>query len=82
LNIKDAPRSGRPLTEKVEDTLQLVEQDHHISCQEKAEALNTSHMTVWNHLKKAGYQKKLDIWVPHELAQENLIDRITICEIC
>ena len=28
-----------------------------------------------------GYQKKLDVWVPHELTQRNLIDRITICEM-
>ncbi|XP_012061976.1 PREDICTED: histone-lysine N-methyltransferase SETMAR-like, partial [Atta cephalotes] len=37
-------------------------------------------MTVWNHLKKAGYAKKLDVWVPHELTQRNLIDRISISE--
>ncbi|KAG5316799.1 SETMR methyltransferase, partial [Acromyrmex insinuator] len=39
-------------------------------------------MTVWNHLKKAtqasDYAKKLDVWVPHELTQRNLIDRISI----
>jgi len=81
LNVKDAPRSGRPVTGKVEEILQLVVQDHHVSCQEKAETLNINHMTVWNNLKKSGYQKKLDVWVPHELTQRNLIDRITICEM-
>lgn len=38
-------------------------------------------MTVWNHLKRAGYKKKLDVWVPHELMERNLIDRITISEM-
>jgi len=33
-----------------------------------------------NHLHKAGYKKKLDIWVPHELTVKNLMDRISICE--
>jgi len=80
-DIKDAPRSGRPVTGKVEETLQLVEQDHHLSCQEIAEALNINQMTVWNYLKRSGYQKKLDVLVPHELTQKNLIDRITICEM-
>jgi len=37
-------------------------------------------VTVSNHLKKAGYAKKLDVWVPHELTQKNLIDRISISE--
>ncbi|CAH2103465.1 unnamed protein product [Euphydryas editha] len=80
-DVKDAPRSGRPVTEKVDEILQLMEQDRHASCQEIAEALNINHMTVWNHLKRAGYEKKLDIWVLHELMQRNLIDRITISEM-
>ncbi|XP_012058970.1 PREDICTED: histone-lysine N-methyltransferase SETMAR-like [Atta cephalotes] len=50
--VKDRSRSGRPVTEKVDEILQLVEQDRH----------------------------KLDVWVPHELTQRNLIDRISISE--
>ncbi|KAG5305572.1 SETMR methyltransferase, partial [Acromyrmex insinuator] len=50
-DVKDRPRSGRPVTEKVDEILQL-----------------------------AGYAKKLDVWVPHELTQRNLIDRISISE--
>lgn len=79
-DVKDRPRSGRPVTEKVDEILQLVKQDRHVSCQEIANALRINHMTVWNHLKKAGYAKKLDVWVPHELTQRNLIDRISISE--
>ncbi|QQP54762.1 Transposase, partial [Caligus rogercresseyi] len=36
--------------------------------------------TVWNHLNKAGYKKKLDVLMPHELTQKNLMDQISICE--
>jgi len=61
--------------------LQLVDQDYHVSCQEIADSLNINHMTVWKHLKREGYQKKLGVWVPHELTQRNLIDQITICEM-
>ncbi|KAG5305532.1 SETMR methyltransferase, partial [Acromyrmex insinuator] len=78
-DVKDRPRSGRPVTEKVDEILQLVKQDRHVSCQGIANALRIN-MTVWNHLKKAGYAKKLDVWVPHELTQRNLIDRISISE--
>ena len=55
-------------------------EDWHVSCQEIANARRINHVTVWNHLKKAGYAKKLDVWVPHELTQRNLIDRISISE--
>ena len=81
LDVKDAHRYGRPVTEKVKEILQLVDQNHHVSCQEIAEALNINHMKVWNHLKRAGYQKKLNVLVPHELKQRNLIDYIIIAEI-
>ncbi|KAJ0181486.1 hypothetical protein K1T71_003571 [Dendrolimus kikuchii] len=35
---------------------------------------------VLEHLKKAGYTKKLDIWVPHELTERNLMNRVLICD--
>lgn len=31
-------------------------------------------------LNNAGFEKKLDVWVHHELMQENLTDRISICQ--
>ncbi|XP_029156095.1 histone-lysine N-methyltransferase SETMAR-like [Nylanderia fulva] len=42
--------------------------------------LGIDHKTVLNHLHKAGYKKKLDVWVPHELSAKNMIDRINICD--
>jgi len=70
------------ITDKVDEILQLIEQDRHVSCQEIVNALELriNHVIVWNHLKKAGYAKKFDVWVPHELTQRNLIDRISISE--
>jgi len=59
----------------------MVELDRHASTLDIAEALGIDQKTVWNHLKKAGFKKMLDIWVPHELTQKNLIDRISISEI-
>ena len=32
------------------------------------------HQTVLNHLKKAGFKGKLDVWVPHELSAKNKMD--------
>ena len=39
-----------------------------------------SHQTVINHLKKIGFKKKLDVWVPHDLTQKNISVRMDACE--
>ena len=39
-----------------------------------------SHQTVINHLKKIGFKKKLDVWVPHDLTQKNIFARMDGCE--
>ncbi|XP_015189019.1 PREDICTED: histone-lysine N-methyltransferase SETMAR-like [Polistes dominula] len=80
VDVKDAPRSGRPITEKVDEILEKVEQDRHISSHDIGKELNIDHKTVLNHLEKAGYKKKLDVWVPYNLTVKNLMDRIFICE--
>ena len=79
-DVKDAPRSGRPITEKVDEIMEIIEQDRHISSYEIGKQLNIDHKTVLNHLQKAGYKKKLDVWVPHDLTVKNLMDRFSICE--
>jgi [histone H3]-lysine36 N-dimethyltransferase SETMAR len=79
-DVKDAPRSGRPITDKMDAIFEKVEQDRHISSYDVAEELGVNHKTVLAHLKKAGYTKKLDIWVPHELTERNLMNRVLICD--
>ena len=54
-----------------------VERDKHVSTVEIARELGIDHKTVLNHLHKA-IQKKLDIWVPHELSVRNMMDRINL----
>ncbi|KAJ0183809.1 hypothetical protein K1T71_000232 [Dendrolimus kikuchii] len=79
-DIKDAHRSGRPVTDKIDAIFEKVEQDRHISSYDIAGELGIDHKTVLAHLKKAGYTKKLDIWVPHELTERNLMNRVLICD--
>ncbi|KAL0851131.1 hypothetical protein ABMA28_006996 [Loxostege sticticalis] len=66
-DVKDASRSG-------------LEQDRHISSYDVAEELGIGHKTVLAHLKKTGYTKMFDIWVPHELTERNLMNRVLICD--
>ena len=79
-DVKDEPRPGWLIVEKVDEILKKIEVDRHISFRDIATELNIDHKTVLNHLHKTGYQKKLDIWVPHELTAKNLMDRVSICQ--
>ena len=45
-----------------------------------AERLNISKASFKNHLKLLGYTIKLDIWVPYEVKEMNLIQRINACD--
>ncbi|GFW94426.1 histone-lysine N-methyltransferase SETMAR [Trichonephila clavipes] len=38
------------------------------------------HKTVLRHLRKVGFKKKPDIWVPHQLTPKNMMDRFSVCE--
>ncbi|KAL0902444.1 hypothetical protein ABMA27_000309, partial [Loxostege sticticalis] len=74
-DVKDARRSGRPITDKIYGISEKVEQDRHISSYDVAE----EHKTVLAHLKKTKYTKKLDIWVPDDLTERNVMKRVLIC---
>ena len=80
-SLKDEQRSGRP-TEVDDDQIKiLIEDDRHITVRDIAKRLNVSHTTIENHLKCLGLSKKLDIWVPHELKEVHLTQRINICDM-
>ena len=79
-DVKDEPRPGRSIVEKVDEILKNIEVDRHILSRYSVTELNIDHETVLNHLHKTGYQKKLDSWVPHELTVKNLMNRVFICE--
>ncbi|GBP88076.1 Beta-1,4-N-acetylgalactosaminyltransferase bre-4 [Eumeta japonica] len=64
-------RFGRPVMDKVDAILEKVEQDRSISSYEIAEELRLYYKRVLTPLKKAGYAKKFDTGVPHELTERN-----------
>jgi len=45
------------LAEKVDEIMEKVEQDRHISSHDIGKELNIDYKTVLNHLKKTGYKK-------------------------
>ena len=58
LTMKDARRSGRPITDKMDAIFEKVEQDRHVSSYDVAEELGIDHKTVLAHLKKNWVHKK------------------------
>ena len=44
-----------------------------------AEMLNMSKSTH-EHFVKFSYINRFDVWIPHDLTEKNLMDRISICD--
>ncbi|GFW56715.1 histone-lysine N-methyltransferase SETMAR [Trichonephila clavipes] len=79
-DVKDAPRTDRPVVENVDKITEIIEDDRHVSSRSIALELKIDHKTVLSHLRKVGFKKKLHVWVPHQLTRKNMMDRISICE--
>ncbi|GFX11054.1 histone-lysine N-methyltransferase SETMAR [Trichonephila clavipes] len=79
-DVKDAPRTGRPVAENVNKITEIIEVDLHVSSCSIAQELKIHHKTVLSHLRKVGFKTKLHVWVSHLLTPKNIMDRISICE--
>ena len=78
-NLEDQERPGRPSTD--EDQIKtLIENNPRYTTRELAEMLNMSKSTIHEHFVKLGYINCFDVWVPHDLTEKNLMDRISICD--
>jgi len=58
-DVEGAPRSGRLITGKVDEIMEKIEQDPHISSHDIDKELNIDYKTVLNHLEKTEYKKNL-----------------------
>ncbi|GFY20144.1 histone-lysine N-methyltransferase SETMAR [Trichonephila clavipes] len=74
LDVKDAPRTGRPIVENVDKITEIIEVDQHVSNH------SIDHKTVLSHLSKVGFKKKLDVWVLYQLTPKKIMDRISTSE--
>ena len=75
-DLSNKPRPKRPslIDDDVVET--MLEQDPFLTTLEIAERLNSAQQTISDHIRKIGLVWK---WVPHELSQKNLDDRVVIC---
>ena len=79
-SLKDAQRSGRPVEVDKTHIMAIIDSDRSSTTREIAEKLNVSHTCIQKRIKQLGYVKKLDLWVPHQLDEIHLKQRISICD--
>ncbi|GFU51868.1 histone-lysine N-methyltransferase SETMAR [Trichonephila clavipes] len=79
-DVKDAPRTSRPVVKNVDKFTEIIEVDRYVSRRSIAQELKVNHKTVLIHLRKVGFKKKRDVWVPHQLTPKKMIDGISLCE--
>ena len=51
----------------------MIEVDRHINSRYVAEKLEIERKTVIKHLHKTKLNKKLDVWVPHQMTRKNMM---------
>jgi len=78
--LEDRECSGRPAVVDDDQILILIENNPRHTTRDIAEKLHISRMSVIRHLKTLGYINRYDVWVPHNLTEKNLMDRISICD--
>ncbi|XP_014487703.1 PREDICTED: histone-lysine N-methyltransferase SETMAR-like, partial [Dinoponera quadriceps] len=79
-SLKDEQRLGRPLQADDDQIKAIIKLDRHLSEREIGEKLKIPKSTIHDHIKRLGFVKKLDIWVPHELKEIHLTKRINACD--
>lgn len=79
-SVKDKPRLGRQNEIDNDKLKALIDTNPHYTMREIADVLQISKSSVENHLHQLGYVSRLDVWVPHELSEAHLIQRISISD--
>lgn len=77
-DLDDKERDGRPV--EADDTTleELLKEDPRQSTRELALKLYVSQSTVCNRLKALGKVQRVGRWIPHELSQINISQRLNI----
>lgn len=79
MSLENKPGQGR-ISDFDQDALRvLVEANPCVSQQELAESFNSSQPTISRQLQSIGKVQKLGKWIPHDLSEDNLAQRFSIC---
>lgn len=78
-SLEDEPRAGRPVELDDNALLALVRDNPRLNTREMGEQLGCDYTTVARHLSQLDFVKKLGAWIPHRLREDQLEQRVTIC---
>jgi len=78
-SIEDHPRTGRPREVDIDRLRALIEANPQETTRSLAFALGCSKSIVENSLHALGKVQKFGCWIPHQLSEKNLHDRVECC---
>ena len=70
-DINNMPHSGRPSEFDKDHLKALLKEKSYQTNRELAEKINCDQKTILNHLHSMEFAKKLGVWVPRELSENN-----------
>lgn len=77
-DLENQKRSGGPLV--ADQIVTLIANNPCHTTQDIAEMLHVPHMSNARHLKSHGYVNQYDMWIPRNLSENSLIDRISMSD--
>ena len=79
-SLKYQERSDSPSIRDEGQIKTLIENKPRYTTRKLGEMLNMSKSTIHKQFVTLGYINRLDVLVPHELKEKNLMDRFSICD--
>ncbi|XP_047368487.1 histone-lysine N-methyltransferase SETMAR-like [Vespa velutina] len=80
-DLKDEDRSSHPATTDMDLIKSMLAENPRYSVREIMDATNIPKTTVHNHLIKMGYVNRYKVWVPRQLTEIDLMNRVSTCDL-
>lgn len=81
VSLQESGRSGRPPKIDYDVLRSMLENNPRLTSREFVEEFAIHHTTIGDHIKSLGFVLKQSVWVPHELTEKNLSDRVEMCSL-
>lgn len=78
-SLEDLPRKGRPVEVDNDRLREQIESDPKQSCEDLAIDFECDPSTIWKHLRQIGKTYRAGVWVPHELTEDQRLNRMSVC---